>query len=46
MVIQKKDFDVLVLLEQSTESLTQRKIASTLGFSVGAVNKIVKELAK
>lgn len=45
MVIQKKDFDVLVLLEQSTESLTQRKIASALGFSVGAVNKIVKELS-
>lgn len=42
--MQKKDFDVLVLLEQSGEALTQRKIASTLGFSTGAVNKIVKSL--
>lgn len=42
--MQKKDFDVLVLLEQSDEALTQRKIASLLGFSVGAVNKIVKGL--
>ena len=42
--MQKKDFDVLVLLEQSNETLTQRKIASTLGFSTGAVNKIVKSL--
>ena len=42
--MQKKDFDVLVLLEESKETLTQRKIASTLGYSVGAVNKIVKNL--
>ena len=42
--MQKKDFDVLVLLEQSNEALTQRKIASLLGYSVGAVNKIVKSL--
>ena len=42
--MQKKDFDVLVLLEQSNEALTQRKIASILGYSVGAVNKIVKSL--
>ena len=44
--MQKKDFDVLVLLEQSTEPLTQRKIASILGWSVGAVNKIVKSLTE
>lgn len=42
--MQKKEFDVLVLLEQSSEPLTQRAIASELGFSVGAVNKIVKNL--
>ena len=42
--MQKKDFDVLVLLEQSTEALTQRKIASLLDVSVGAVNKVVKNL--
>ena len=42
--MQKNVFDVLVLLEQTTESLSQRKIASLLGFSVGTVNKIVKSL--
>lgn len=42
--MQKKDFDILVLLEQSNEPLTQRKIANLLGYSVGAVNKIVKSL--
>lgn len=42
--MKKKDFDVLVLLEQAKEPLTQRKIASELGYSVGAVNKIVKSL--
>jgi CTP:phosphocholine cytidylyltransferase-like protein len=42
--MQKKDFDVLVLLEQSAESMTQRRIATELNISVGAVNKIVKSL--
>ena len=42
--MQKRDFDVLVLLEESNEALTQRKIASALNCSVGAVNKIVKSL--
>ena len=43
--MQKNFFDVLVLLEQATEVFTQRKIASTLGLSVGTVNKIVKSLS-
>lgn len=42
--MQKKDFDILVLLEQAVEPLTQRKIAAILGFSIGVVNKIVKKL--
>jgi len=42
--MQKNVFDVLVLLEQASESLSQRKIASMLDFSVGTVNKIVKGL--
>lgn len=42
--MKKRNFDVLVLLEQASEPLTQRKIAAQLGFSVGAVNKIVKSL--
>lgn len=44
--MQKKDFEVLALLEQSCEPLTQRKITSILGFSVGTVNKIVKSLTE
>ena len=40
--MKKKDFDVLVLLEQATEPLTQRKIATELGCSLGSINKIVK----
>ena len=42
--MKKRNFDVLVLLEQANEPLTQRKIAAQLGCSVGAVNKIVKSL--
>lgn len=40
--MKKKDFDVLVLLEQATEPLTQRKIANELGCSLGSINRIVK----
>ena len=42
--MQKKEFAVLTLLEQSEEALTQRQITAELGFSVGSVNKIVKKL--
>ena len=42
--MQKKEFAVLTLLEQSQEPLTQRQITAELGFSVGSVNKIVKKL--
>ena len=44
--MQKKEFDVLVLLEQSEEALTQRAITAELGFSVGTVNKLVKKLTE
>lgn len=42
--MKKKDFDVLVLLEQATEPMTQRKIATELGYSLGVINRIVKGL--
>ena len=42
--MQKKEFAVLTLLEQSEEALTQRQLTAQLGFSVGSVNKIVKKL--
>ena len=44
--MQKKEFDVLVLLEQSKEALTQRKIASILGASIGIINKTVQSLTE
>lgn len=40
----KKQFDILTLLERSAAPLTQRKIAKSTGMSVGAVNKVMKEL--
>ena len=42
--MQKKEFDVLVLLEQATTAYTQREIATALGISVGTANKLVKTL--
>ena len=44
--MQKKEFEVLTLLERSEEPLTQRKITSTLGLSVGTINKVVKTLTE
>lgn len=44
--MQKKEFDVLALLEQSKEPLTQRKITELLDVSVGTVNKVVKSLTE
>ena len=44
--MQKKDFEILALMEQSKEPLTQRKITSLLGYSVGTVNKIMKSLTE
>lgn len=44
--MQKKEFDILVLLSESERALTQREIAKKTGHSVGTVNKIVKELSE
>lgn len=43
--MQKKDFDILVLLEKASHPLTQREIAAALDVSVGTVNKQMKALA-
>ncbi|MBE7017968.1 MAG: winged helix-turn-helix transcriptional regulator [Ruminococcaceae bacterium] len=42
--MQKKEFEVLKLLEQSSEPLTQRNITQLLGLSLGTVNKVVRSL--
>ena len=44
--MQKKDFEVLALLERSSEALSQRKIMAELGYSIGTVNKIVQSLSE
>lgn len=44
--MKKKEFEILALFEQSAEPLTQRKITSSLGFSIGTVNKIIKSLTE
>ncbi len=44
--MKKKDFEILALFAQSTEPLTQRKITSILGYSIGMVNKIVKNFSE
>ena len=44
--MKKKEFEILALFEQSLEPLTQRKITSSLGFSIGTVNKIIKSLTE
>lgn len=44
--MQKKEFDILVLLEQSVKALSQREITAQLGVSVGTVNKYVKQLTE
>lgn len=44
-VLSKKQFDVLSTIAESKGALTQRQIAETSKYSLGTVNKIVKELS-
>ncbi len=44
--MQKKEFDILVLLSEEESTLTQREIAEKSGYSVGTVNKTVKDLTE
>ena len=43
-MLSKKEFDVLEFLAENDTAVSQRKIAETIGISVGNVNKIFKEL--
>lgn len=43
MALSKKQFDVLEKLATSTEVFTQRELESKTGYSLGSINKIVKE---
>ena len=42
MMLTRKQFDVLVAL--SNEKLSQRELEETTGYSLGSINKVVKEL--
>lgn len=44
-MLNKKEFDILVLLTETSELLTQREIADRLGVSVGTINKVIKDLS-
>lgn len=44
-MLTKKEFDVLVLLTETEDLLSQREIAEKLQVSVGTVNKIIKGLS-
>ena len=46
MSLTKKQFDVLSALAESKENLTQRDLEKRTGYSLGAINKIMKELAE
>ena len=44
IMITKREFDCLVFLTETKETVSQREIAEQLKVSVGTVNKIIKEL--
>ena len=46
MDLTRKQFDVLEVLATSNESLTQRQIEEKTGYSLGTVNRILKELVE
>ena len=45
MSLQRKQFDLLVAMESAKESLSQRDLEKKTGFSLGTINKLVKELS-
>lgn len=45
-MLTRKQFDILALLAGKTGSLSQRQIEEKTGYSLGTVNRVLKELAK
>ena len=45
-MLNRKQFDLLVLLAESGEKLTQRQIETATGYSLGTINKVMKELTE
>lgn len=46
MVLTRKQFDILESLAESNEALSQRQLELITGYSLGTVNKTVKELSE
>lgn len=45
-MLEQKEFDVLVALEEAKEPLSQRQLAERTGHSVGTINKLIKKLCE
>ncbi len=46
MELNRKQFDILEALAASKEPLTQRKLEESTGYSLGTINRVVKELTE
>lgn len=46
MTLTKKQFDILEILADETKSITQRQLEEKTGYSLGLINKTVKELSE
>lgn len=46
MELTRKQFDVLEVLATTTNSLTQRELEKYVGYSLGTINRIIKELTE
>ena len=44
MNLTRKQFDILTIIEENNEKLSQREISEQSGYGLGTVNKIIKEL--
>ena len=46
MALSRKQFAILVALKEAETALTQRELEKTTGFSLGTINKVIKELSE
>ncbi|MBR5973672.1 MAG: NTP transferase domain-containing protein [Clostridiales bacterium] len=46
MALSRKQFDVLVAMKESETTLSQRELEKITGFSLGTINKVIKELTE
>lgn len=45
-MLSKKEFDTLVLMSEKKSALSQREISQEMKISLGAVNKLIKQLGE